>query len=130
MSSKNEPKQSKVLLLIYGFIHEFQKLNKLSDIKYIYDIPDEVITIIHKFGLLIIANPIIIVNGSKSITVSIVNEDKPRSIFRSIVGTSKENEKEFYIGNDALKKKSSHKLSLRYPIDFGLINRWDPMVCI
>ena len=62
-------------------------------------------------------------------------DDAPRTSFPSIVGRPKYtgvmpgmDEKEAYVGEEAQAKKGI--LSLRYPIEHGIVNDWDDMARI
>ena len=75
---------------------------------------------------------IIIDNGTGYCKVGLSGEEYPRSVFPSCVGYPKYacqmvggDKKEFFIGNDAIKKKGI--LKLNYPIEHGVVNNWDDM---
>jgi actin-related protein len=75
---------------------------------------------------------VVIDNGSGMCKAGFSGEDAPRAVFPSILGRAMYpsimmglNNKESYIGDDAL----SHKgvLSLKYPIEHGIVTNWDDM---
>ncbi|KAJ7306454.1 hypothetical protein JRQ81_009807 [Phrynocephalus forsythii] len=78
---------------------------------------------------------VIIDNGSGLCKAGISGEVGPRHVVASILGcprdklsSSKGRQKEYYIGDEAQEKRDM--LSLRYPIERGLITSWDDMEMI
>ena len=71
---------------------------------------------------------VIIDNGTGFIKAGFINEDKPRSIFRNVIGTSKYERMHRY-GENAF-AASMHKINLYYPMEHGIITNWDPMESI
>jgi actin-related protein len=76
--------------------------------------------------------PIVIDNGSGMCKAGFAGDDAPRSVFPCIVGRPKNTEvmvgvnyDDCYIGDDAQMKRGI--LSLRYPLDHGIVTNWDDM---
>jgi actin beta/gamma 1 len=79
-------------------------------------------------------NGILVVDiGSGIIKAGFSGYDTPTSIFPSIVGRPKENNKcilgvdckDFYIGDEAMQKRGV--LNISYPIEHGIVKNWDDM---
>ncbi|KAJ6250520.1 actin [Anaeramoeba flamelloides] len=78
----------------------------------------------------------VIENGTYNIKAGFGCNDSPSAVFRSIVGREKnadladqkQTEKEFYIGEEAQKKRGI--LSLKHPIEKGIITDWGNMESI
>ncbi|KAI8799760.1 gamma-actin [Cladochytrium replicatum] len=75
---------------------------------------------------------VVIDNGSGMCKAGFANEDAPRAVFPSIVGRLKHYSlmggfggNDTFIGNEAQAKRGI--LSLRYPIDHGIVTNWDDM---
>ena len=75
---------------------------------------------------------VVINNGSQSIKAGFAGEDSPRTDFPSIVGRPRHSgvilgmlQKDAYIGYEAYTKRGV--LSLRYPIEHGIVTNWDDM---
>jgi actin-related protein len=78
---------------------------------------------------------VVIDNGSGMCKAGLSGDDAPRSSFPSIVGRPKYdnvmvgmNSKEAYVGEEAQSKKGV--LTMRYPIEHGIVNNWDDMTKI
>lgn len=80
-------------------------------------------------------NPSVVIdNGSGMIKAGTAGEDAPKAYFPSVVGVPKyekihgADEKDFYVGQDAIKKKGV--LTLNYPLENGIVQDWDHMTKI
>jgi actin len=67
-------------------------------------------------------------NGSGNIKAGFAGEEAPRTVFPTFVGkpTKPNNEKEFYVGRDAIAKQGAG-LHMSQPIDKGIVTNWDDM---
>ena len=78
------------------------------------------------------SNPhIIIDNGGGYIKAGFSGEEKPITVFPTMIGypknqiDNKGDENNYYIGKNAEEKREELKLS--YPIEYGIIQNWDGM---
>ena len=63
-------------------------------------------------------------NGSAFLKAGFGGDEQPRAVFPSVVGRSRADPTDICIADDALSRRG---VTLRYPVEHGVVAHWDDM---